>query len=144
MENNNATKPKIFLTLRIIGFSLLGFGAVMSAIGLSLFGNFDSGFIGIVLLCFGGFCFVPGIALVAISFTLGINKTMIKTTKYIQEDNKEDLKDIASTEAEIKEAAITRTAKAVKKGFVDTKFCKHCGEEIDADSKFCSKCGKEQ
>ena len=144
MENNNISKPKIFLKLRIIGFSLLGFGAVMAVIGLSLFGNFDSSFIGITLLSIGGFCIVPGIAMVFISFAPGINKTMIKTAKYIQEDNKEDLKDIASTEAEIKEAAITRTAKAVKNGFVDTKFCKHCGEEIDADSKFCSKCGKEQ
>lgn len=144
MENNNATKPKIFLTLRIIGFSLLGFGAVMAVIGLSLFGNFDSSFIGITLLSIGGFCFVPGIAMVFISFMPGINKTMIKTAKYIQEDNKQDLKDIANTGAEISEEAITRTVRAVKKGFQNTKYCRHCGAEILEDSKFCSKCGKEQ
>jgi predicted amidophosphoribosyltransferase len=40
--------------------------------------------------------------------------------------------------------AITKTTQAVNKGLDQTKFCKHCGAEIDEDSAFCSKCGKPQ
>ena len=60
------------------------------------------------------------------------------------EENKDDLKHIADNTADIVNEALTKTAEAFKNGIKDTKFCKHCGAQIDADSKFCSKCGKEQ
>ena len=68
----------------------------------------------------------------------------IKATKYMMDESKEDLKDIADASVEANSEAITKTVKAVKKGIKDTKFCKHCGAEIDADSKFCNSCGGEQ
>lgn len=74
----------------------------------------------------------------------GLSKTMIGIQKDVQEENKESLTSIASTSADINSEAITKKAKAVKKGLKDTKFCKNCGKEIDADSNFCSKCGCEQ
>ena len=64
--------------------------------------------------------------------------------KYIQQENKEDLKDIISTTADIASEAVTKTATEIKQGIEDTIFCKHCGAKIDFDSKFCKKCGKEQ
>lgn len=82
--------------------------------------------------------------LIISGFKTEIAKLHTRTTKYIQEENKQDLTDIASTTADIASDAITTTTKSIKKGLKDTKFCKHCGKEIDKDSKFCSECGKEQ
>ena len=59
-------------------------------------------------------------------------------------EKKGDLTDIADTGADIASGAIKKTVKAIKEGLKDTKFCKHCGAEIDANSVFCNKCGKEQ
>ena len=94
---------------------------------------------------------VPGafIVLIAIAILLfgsfdKISKLTIKTTRYIQQENKEDLKDIADNTADIYSDAITKATKAVKKGTKETMFCKFCGAEIDFDSKFCNRCGKEQ
>ena len=67
-----------------------------------------------------------------------------KSIKYIQEENKDDLAEIAETSADIVGEAITKTAKAVSDGFEEKMFCRHCGERIPADSKFCKKCGREQ
>jgi hypothetical protein len=93
----------------------------------------------------GGFLFPVGIFLCALGFFLGfkseIAKMHIQSSKYIQQENKEDLKDIANTSAEISSEAITTITKAVKEGTKDKKFCKYCGAEIDGDSVFCSKCG---
>ena len=80
-----------------------------------------------------------------VGFSPNIMSMNAKTVKYMQQENKEVLKDIATTSAEISEEAIVKKTKAVKKGLVskETMYCKHCGQEIDADSKFCKKCGKE-
>ena len=98
---------------------------------------------------FGGFALVV-IGMTASTFLAVpfLKKFSIKTTKYIQETNREDLEDIATTSAEIGAEATTITAQALaqglKEGFKDTKFCKHCGSEIDKDSKFCPECGGQQ
>ena len=97
--------------------------------------------IGGLLVSFGFMIAFVGLAL---GFRPEIAKLKTKTAKYIQEENKDDLTDIASNTADITSDAITKTTKAIKKGINDTMFCKHCGSEIDADSKFCKKCGKEQ
>ena len=67
-----------------------------------------------------------------------------KSMRYIQEENRDDLTALASHAAEIASDAVTTTASAVAEGMRATKFCKHCGEKIDADAKFCPACGKEQ
>ena len=141
MNKNN--KPIHFLILKILGFM----GVVIAVIGFSLsisgFGDFESNnfMIGGLMVPFGLMLAVPCLVN---GFRPEIAKMNTKSIKFIQEENKDDLKDIANNTAEITQDAITTTAEAVKKGFQDTKFCKHCGAKIDSDSKFCSKCGKEQ
>lgn len=69
---------------------------------------------------------------------------MIDLQNEILDENQNKLTKIANQSADINSGAVTKTAKALKQGFKDTKFCKDCGAEIDIDSKFCKICGKEQ
>lgn len=141
MNNNN--KPKHFLIFKIVGFT----GIFLAIIGFILifvgFGDFESNnfIIGGFMTTFGLFI---GVSCLAIGFRPEITKILTQSTKYIQQENKEDLKDIANNTADITSEAITKTATAIKKGLNDKIFCKYCGEKIDSDSKFCNKCGKEQ
>ena len=73
-----------------------------------------------------------------------IAKLSMKTAKYVQEENKEDLTDMADTGADIISDAVKKVASSVNDGMRKSKFCKHCGAEIDEDSRYCSRCGKEQ
>ena len=139
--NNN--KPKYFIVFKIIGF----IGIILAIIGFVLtfvgFGDFESNnfMIGGFMSTFGLFVGVSGLM---IGFRPEITKMSIKSVKYIQQENKEDFKDIAGNAADIASEAIVKTATAIKTGLDDKIFCKHCGEKIDSDSKFCNKCGKEQ
>ena len=140
MENK---KPEHLLVFKIIGFIGIAvgiFGFILSMVG---FGDFESNnfMIGGFLACFGIFVGVLGLS---VGFRPDIARMSAKTAKYIQQENKEDLKDIVNTSAEISSDAITTVTKAVKDGLNDTVYCKHCGSKIDADSKFCKSCGKEQ
>ena len=141
MSNNN--KPKYFIIFKIVGF----IGIILAITGFVLtfvgFGDFESNnfMIGGLVAVFGLFIGVSGLM---IGFRPEITKASTQSIKYIQQENKEDLKDIASTAVEITSEAITKTATAIKTGLDDKMFCKHCGEKIDSDSKFCNKCGKEQ
>ena len=141
MNNNN--KPKYFIIFKIVGF----IGIILAIAGFVLtfvgFGDFESNnfMIGGLMATFGLFIGVSGLV---IGFRPEITKASTQSIKYIQQENKEDLKDIASTAVEITSEAITKTATAIKTGLDDKMFCKHCGEKIDSDSKFCNKCGKEQ
>lgn len=136
-------KPKHFIIFKIIGF----IGIILAIIGFVLtfvgFGDFESNnfMIGGFLTIFGMFI---GIPCLIIGFRPEITKMSAKSAKYIQQENKEDFRDIASNTAEIASEAITKTTTAIKKGLDDKIFCKYCGEKIDSDSKFCNKCGKEQ
>ena len=107
------------------------------------FGDFSNNnfMIGGFMMCVGMFA---GITCLSAGFKPELTRLKTKTTKYIQEENKEDLTDIVSNTADISSEAIKTVTKSIKSGMQDTMFCKHCGKEIDADSKFCNKCGKEQ
>lgn len=124
---------KHLLVFKIIGFiglgvALLGITKLMSGFGDFSTNNFMIGmFVGFTCLIIG---FRPEMA-----------KLSTKTARYIQEENKEDLKEIVTTTAEIHSEAVTVTAKAIKEGLKDTMYCKHCGKEVDVDSKFCKHCG---
>lgn len=140
MDNNN--KPKHFMVFKIVGFigiTLAIIGFVLTFVG---FGDFESNnfMIGGFMAAFGLFI---GISCLMIGFRPEITKMSAKSAKYIQQENKEDFREIASNTADIASEAITKTTTAIKKGLGDKIFCKHCGEKIDSDSKFCNKCGKE-
>ena len=134
-------KPLHFLILKIVGFLLLavaitGFGFVVTG-----FGDFSSS-----NFMIGGFMVTAGLFGTALRLFVGFSpelaKMHTKSARYIQNENKDDLKEIAATSAEIASDAVSITARAVQNGLRNTIFCKHCGKEIDADSKFCSHCGK--
>jgi hypothetical protein len=137
-------KPYLFVILRIVGICFLAialFGIVLTVIG---FGDFETNrfMIGSFMTAFGLFI---GISCTVMGFIPEISKTTVQTQKYIQSENKDDLKDIANTEAEINAQAVTALARAAADGFSGDKvFCKKCGETIDADSVFCRYCGTKQ
>ena len=136
-------KPKHFIIFKIIGL----IGIILAFIGFVLtfvgFGDFESNnfMIGGFLATFGLFI---GVSCLTIGFRPEITKMSAKSAKYIQQENKEDFRDIASNTADITSEAITKTTTAIKKGLDDKIFCKHCGEKIDSGAKFCNKGGKEQ
>lgn len=136
-------KPKFLLILKILGFVFIGVAIAGAVIAFKGFGDFESNnfMLGGIMSSLGSFA---GISCLVVGFMPAMTKGMTKTARYIQEENKEDLKDMANTSAEINSEAITKTARSVKEGLKSTKFCKHCGAEIDSDSVFCSTCGKEQ
>ena len=135
-------KPKHYLILKISGFIgifVFIFGIVLS---ISNFGSFDNNYfmIGGVLTCLGLPC---GVMCLALGFRPELTKLSVRSAKYIQQENREDLKDMVTASAEISEDAVSTLASAVREGMQSTKiFCKHCGASIDSDSLFCSQCGK--
>jgi ribosomal protein L40E len=137
-------KTVIFTVLKIIGV----LGIVCAAVGIVLvitgFGDFGTNnfMIGGFMTTFGLFI---GFSCLMLGFGPEISKTSIQAQKYLQEENKDALKDIANTSAEINAEAVTTIAHAAAEGFArDTVFCKECGAKIDADSKFCRQCGTRQ
>ncbi|MBO5328444.1 MAG: zinc ribbon domain-containing protein [Clostridia bacterium] len=139
MKNNN--KPKHFIVFKIVGF----IGIIISIVGFILVSFADFKFNNIMIgTLMGTFGSAIGISCLFIGFRPEITKLATQSSKNIQQENKEDLKGIATNTADIVSDAITKTTTAIKKGLDDKIFCKHCGEKIDSDSKFCNKCGKMQ
>ena len=136
-------KPIHFLIFKIVGILALGLAVFGFVLLIKGFGDFESNnyLIGMFLGPIGLFA---GIACSILGWRPEIMKMRSKSIKYIQEENMEDLKSVATNTATIMEDAVSKTANAVKEGLVENMFCKHCGEAIDKDSKFCKKCGKEQ
>ena len=137
-------KPVYFLVLKIVGFIAIFIGLCGFMLSVSSFGKFDNNnfMLGAFL---GSIGFFVGFVCLMLGFRPELSKLSIKTSKYIQEENKEDLKDMANTTADITGDAISKVARSIKEGLEEeTMFCKHCGAVIDADSTFCSKCGKMQ
>jgi hypothetical protein len=138
-------KPTHFHIFKLVGVV----GVITAVIGIALaisgFGDFETNnfMIGGFLTTFGLFA---GISCTVAGFQPEIAKTSIRTNKYIQDENKEDLTDIANTAAKIHANAVTTISHAAAKGFTqeNTVFCKECGAKIDADSKFCRHCGTKQ
>lgn len=56
----------------------------------------------------------------------------------------DDLKDIASMEADIESVGLEKKAAAIKRGLSeDTRKCPYCGATIDDDSRYCKVCGRQ-
>lgn len=147
MEKTKMKEPKIFLVLKILAPIMLILGIILIVFGTAIFPEMITRDLVVPNSAFS----IPGIIIVFLSipcffiaYMPNINKTMIKTTKYIQEDNKEDLNDIANNSADIMSGAVTKTTKAIKKGLNDSKYCRFCGEKIESDSQYCKFCGKKQ
>ena len=136
-------KPKHYLIFKI----LAGVFAVVTIVGIVLsvqgFGDFETNhfMVGGFMCTFGLFATV---ACAGIGFKPELAKLSVKSAKYIQQQNKEDLADMATTTAEIAKEAVTVTVEAVKEGLDESMYCKHCGKTIDRDSRFCKECGGEQ
>lgn len=138
-------KPKYFLVLKILGVITIILGVVCLIVKSTT--NIGPRILTIMSI----FGVVGGLVFMLLGFQPEIKKLHIKNAKYIQENNKEDLTDIANTGADIVGGAVTKTTKAIKNGLTINEaddnaktYCKHCGSKIDADSKFCNKCGGEQ
>ena len=139
-------KPILFLILKILAAVFLCVTIVGIVFVITGFGDFESSkfMLGGFMSAFGLFATVT---CAAIGFSPEMAKFSVKMTKHIQSATKEDLTDIASTQAEIQSEAVKTIASAAREGFEGEKktmFCKHCGAEIDEDSRFCKACGKEQ
>lgn len=137
-------KPSHFLVFKIIGFIGVAVGIFGFVLSFSNFGNFGNN-----LFMIGGFLGMIGMFVGIVGLFNGfrpeLSKMGIKSAKYIQEENKEDFKDMANTTVDITSEAITKVTRSIKNGLEEEKvYCKHCGSLIDADSKFCRECGKEQ
>ena len=164
MSNQKADKPKIFTILKIVAPILFAVGITLIVLACTVLGDKEE-FMGEVETWPNIGCLIPGILITFMgipctiwAFTPQINKTVIETNKYLQQENKENLTAIANTGAEINRGAVATTARAIKEGLMDDqtnslpihddgepkKFCKHCGSEIDRDSRFCSECGGQQ
>ena len=136
-----------FLILKILAAVFLCVAIAGIVFVITGFGDFEHEWkfiLGGILSCLSTFLtFTCG----AIGFSPEIAKLSVKMTKHVQAETKEDLTDIATTNAEIQSNAIKTMASAVREGFDGeqaTMFCKHCGAKIDEDSRFCKVCGKEQ
>ena len=169
--------PKFFLVFRIIAPILFVIGVILIIVSCTALVEYDD-FFGLEpsLGCLfpGVICIFFSIPFTIIAYMPNIQRSMIKTSKYIQESNRDDLTDImsigfgigidatstaineneddlrniADKSADIMSGPMTTMsrsiARGIKEGARDTKFCKHCGSEIDRDSKFCSECGGQQ
>lgn len=149
MENgvkNDVKAPVHFLICKILGFLALIGGIVLVVLACTVLSKpfMDTIQPNIIALMVGSTLSMCSIVLLFTGFIPQFKKFTVKSAKYLQQQNQEDLKDIASTSADIKSEAVTKTVKAVKKGFKDTKYCKKCGTEIDRDSTFCKECGEKQ
>ncbi len=140
-------KPKIFLVLKILAPIMLIAGIVLIVLGTAVYPQMFNGHSVAPNPAF----FAPGMIVAFLSipcffvaFMPSINKTMVKTARYIQEDNKEDLTNIANNSGDIISGAVTKTTKAIKSGLKDSKYCRFCGAEIESDSQYCKHCGKKQ
>ena len=165
-KNKNVKMPKHLKIMMIVSPLILVIGIVFLIVAVST--SQAVFLVPSLLLLF------PGLFCCVFTFAPLAQKHSIKTQKYIQESSRDDLTDIMSTGLGIgidatsnaideneydlrniadKSAGIMAgpmatmagsISRGIKEGAKDTKFCKHCGSEIDRDSKFCSECGGQQ
>ena len=148
-EQKGNKKPKTFLVLKIVSILLLIGSVTMITLSFTLGKEMGDNF----GLRMGGFLCLPiSVFLLFLAFLPNIQKTMIKTSKYVISNSKTDLEEISRQSGEISSLGAKEVAKSItqivteqqKVAQADKIFCKHCGQAIDSDSKFCSHCGKEQ
>lgn len=139
----NAKHKKTKLILRIIGFSLIGIGGILSIYGIVNFmeafnhPSFEEpGATNIFFISLGSSMVIGGIFLTIISFLSEVGKYVSKESINIQ-------KDYLSEAGDIHKDYVKNLSQGVKEGFSgkNTKKCPNCGNEIPSNSKFCNNCG---
>ena len=134
-------KPTHFRVLKLVGL----LAAAVSVTGIVLlitgFGRLESSrfIIGGMMMSFG---LVAAFPCFAIGFSPELARLKVKSTRYIQDENREDLTELASSSAEIVSGAVKTVANAAR-GDEKPRFCRHCGKSIPEDAKFCPACGEE-
>ena len=142
MSDKNQKPPhlRVFKVIGICGICVAIIGFIMA---ITSFGSFNSPY-----FMLGGFMMTSGIFVGFVGIMSGfrpeISGLSTKTAKYVQEQNKDDLTDMADTRADIISDAVKKVAGSVNDGMRKSKYCKYCGAEIDEDSLYCSRCGKKQ
>ena len=136
-------KPIHFLVLKIVGFACLCVAICGIVLIVKGFDDFESNNFLIGSMMFP-FALIATIACLIFGFSPEIAKLKAKSAKYIQEENKKDLTDIATNSAEIMSDAVSTTTKAVVKEVEKTAVCKNCGVPLEEGSVFCNKCGEKQ
>lgn len=105
--------PKFFLVFRIIAPILFVIGAVLIIVSCTALAEYDD-FFGLEpsLGCLfpGVICVFFSIPFTVIAYMPNIQRTMVKTSKYIMESSRDDLEDVASTSMGI---GINATSKAM-------------------------------
>ena len=139
----NAKQKKIKLILRIIGFSLIGIGGILSIYGIVNFmeafnhPSFEEpGATNIFFISLGSSMVIGGIFLTIISFLSEVGKYVSKETINIQ-------KDYLSEADDIHKDYVKNLSQGFKEGFSgkNKKKCPNCGNEIPSNSHLCNKCG---
>ena len=149
MKKENPKLSKTYLILKIIGGLLLATGILLFILSFVIF-NQSGEEASRMGMRFGGTCaFIIGIFITFCGFMPNISKLNVKTTKYIMNQNQDDLTDISTMQGEISAKGTPKVAQAIKEVFDKdgegkTKYCKYCGKEIDYDAIYCDRCGKKQ
>ena len=139
-------QPKIFLALKILSpiFFLVGLTLIILAVtvfaDVTRVMDVETRFPEMACLTPGCFILVLSVPCFVMGYAPKINKIAIKTAKYVQQENYDDLTDIATASAEITKDAVTITAKAIRDGVSDTKYCKHCGAPANPHKEKCDYC----
>lgn len=115
-KNNKSKPPKLFLAMKIVAGILIALGIVLFILSFTLRSSFETEASSMGLRFGGITCLIFGMFFMFIGFTPSIQKTMIKTQKHILNENKEDLKDIVGTQADVSKDAVKTVAGAVKDG----------------------------
>ena len=135
-------KPTHFRVLKLLGL----LAAAVSVAGIVLlitgFGKFESSrfIIGGMMMSFG---LVAAFPCLIIGFSPELTRMRVRSSRYIQNENREDLTELANTSAEIMSGAVKTVANAARDS-EKPRFCRHCGKSIPEDARFCPACGGQQ
>ena len=147
MEENIKTQQKVKKPIKYTIFLILGilsFVCCVTLIVLSVTVLTWEHMPNLAMLCPGVMLLGPAITFIVLASMPAMQISALKSQRYVMQQSQQDLTAIADMTADITDDAVTQTAKAVKNGLKETKYCKHCGKEIDKDSLFCKDCGKQQ